>query len=140
LKIHFIGIIVVALLFSRNLYLDHREKGLDKLFSYQASNFVEMNFNHEGWRTEETVPVEELLEFLSQYRVKKMKDSEWDPNLSKERGFQFLISPKEGKGAGAIILPNRLMLFNKPGYYKVLNGPIDMEWIDAFSKKYGDEQ
>ncbi|WP_060204802.1 hypothetical protein [Sporosarcina koreensis] len=73
LNIHFIGIIVVALLFSWNLYDDHREKRLDELFSYQTSNFVAMNFNYEGWRTEETEPVEELLEFLSQYRVKKMK-------------------------------------------------------------------
>ncbi len=140
LNIHFIGIIVVALLFSWNLYDDHREKRLDELFSYQTSNFVAMNFNYEGWRTEETEPVEELLEFLSQYRVKKMKDSEWDQNVSMERGFGFLIFPKKGKGSGASIHPNRLMLFNKPGYYKVLNGPIDMEWIDAFNKKYGDEQ
>lgn len=140
LKIHFIGILAVALFFSWNLYDDHREKGLVELFSYQASNFVAMNFNYEGWRTEETVPVEELLEFLSQYRVKKMKDSEWNQNVSMERGFEFLIFPKNGKGSGAYIHPNRLMLFNKPGYYKVLNGPIDMEWIDAFNKKHGNGQ
>lgn len=137
--IHFIGIIAVALFFFWNLYDDHREKGLDELFSYDASNFVAMNFNYKGWQTEETEPVEELLEFLSQYRVKKMKDSQWDQNVSKERGFDFLIVPEKGKGSGASIHPTRLMLLNKPGYYKILNGPIDMEWIDAFNRKYANE-
>lgn len=137
--IHFIGIITVALFFFWNLYDDHREKGLDELFSYDASNFVAMNFNYEGWQTKETEPVEELLEFLSQYRVKKMKDSQWDQNVSKERGFDFLIVPQKGKRAGASIHPTRLMLLNKPHFYRILNGPIDMEWIDAFNKKYGNE-
>lgn len=119
IKIHFIGILAVALFFSWNVYDEHREKGLDELFTYQSSNFEAMNFNYEGWRTEETEPVEELLEFLSQYRVKKMKDSEWDSNVSMERGFVFLIFPQKGKGSGASIHPTRLMLFNKSGYYKV---------------------
>ncbi|MCG7345957.1 hypothetical protein MHZ92_17735 [Sporosarcina sp. ACRSL] len=136
LKYHMIGIIGVVLFFSWTIYDDHREKGLDDLLTYNASNFEAMDFRFSKWRTEETEPVEELIEFLSQYRVKKMKDSEWDSNVSGEKGFQVMIYLK-GKTTGASIYENRIMSFNDPVYYKVLNGPIDMGWIDAFEDKYG---
>lgn len=134
-KYHVIGIIGVVLFFSWNVYDDHREKGLDDLITYKASNFKTMEINFD-WRTEEKEPVEELMEFLGQYRVKKMKDSEWDSNVSGEKGFQLMIYSK-GKTTGASIYENRILSFNHTSYYKVLNGPIDMEWIDAFEEKYG---
>lgn len=136
LKYHMIGVIGVVLLFSWNVYDDNREKGLVELFTYQASSFEVMEFGFSDWRTEETEPVEELMEFLSQYRVKKMKYSEWNSNVSAEKGFHVMIYLK-GKTTGASIYENRLLSFNHTFYYKVLNGPIDMEWIEAFKEKYG---
>lgn len=136
LKYHMIGIIGIVLLFSWNVYNNHREKGLDDLFTYQASTFMSMEFDHFAWRTKETEPVEELMGFLSQYRVKKMKDFEWNSNVSGEKGFEVMIYLK-GKTTGASIYENRLLSYNYASYYKVLNGPIDMEWIEAFKVKYG---
>jgi hypothetical protein len=138
-KYHLIGIIGVVLLFSWNVYDDHRQKGLDGLFTFQTSNFKAMKFGFDGWSTDETEPVEELMEFLSQYRVKKLKDSEWDSNVSGEKGFDFMIHSK-GKMTGAYILENRVQPYNRSSYYKILNGPVDMEWIDAFNEKYGHEE
>ena len=136
LKYHLIGVIGVVLLFSWSVYDNHREKGLDELITYQTSSFKAMEIDFSNWRTEETEPVEELMEFLSQYRVKKMKDSEWNSNVSAEKGFAVMIYSK-GKTTGASIYENRLLSFNHTSYYKVLNGPIDLEWIDAFMEKYG---
>ncbi|MFC5603528.1 hypothetical protein [Sporosarcina koreensis] len=136
---HMIGIIGVVLLFSWNVYDDHREKGLDELFIYQASNYNALVFMFPDWRTEEMEPVEELMEFLSQYRVKKMSDSEWDAewdrNVTGEKGFSFMIYSND-KGTGASIYKNRLMSYNNPSYYKVLNGPIDMKWVEMFKEKH----
>lgn len=136
---HLIGIIGVVLLFSWNVYDDHREKGLDELFTYQDSNFNALVFMGPDWRTEDREAAEELMEFLSRYRVKKMSDSdwdsEWDRNVSGEIGFSFMIYSK-GKGTGASIYKNRLMSYNNPSYYKVLNGPIDMKWVEAFEEKH----
>src|SRR5690606_22107153 len=50
---HLIGIIGVVLLFSWNVYGDHREKGLDELFTYQDSNFNALVFMGPDWRTED---------------------------------------------------------------------------------------
>lgn len=139
LTYHMIGIICVVLMYSWNVYDDHREKRLDELFTYQDSNFNALVFMGPDWRTEERGSVEDLMEFLSQYRVKKMSDSdwdsEWDRNVSGEKGFSFMIYSKD-KGTGASIYKNRLMSYNNPSYYQVLNGPIDMEWIKLFRGKY----
>ncbi|WP_339249946.1 hypothetical protein NSQ43_10425 [Sporosarcina sp. FSL W8-0480] len=132
---HMIGVIGVLLFFSWSVYDDHREKGLDELNTYQEDKFKAMEFNFSDWRIEEKEPVEELLEFLSQYRVKKMKDSEWNGNVSGEKGFVVMVYLKD-KTTGASIYENRILSFNKTSYYKVLNGPIDMEWIEAFEDKY----
>lgn len=138
-KYYMIGIIGVTLLFSWNTYDNHREKGLDDLFAYKNSNSEVQLFILPEWRTEDMEPVEELMGFLSQYRVKKMKDSEWDSNVSGEKGFGFMIYSK-GKGTGASIYGSRLMPYNNPSYYEVLNGPIDMEWIETFKEKHGHGQ
>lgn len=136
---HMIGAIGVVLFFLWSVYDDHREKGLDELITYQDDKFKAMEFNFSDWRIEEKEPVEELLEFLGRYRVKKMKDSEWNGNVSGEKGFQFMVYMR-GKSTGASIYENRILSFNKTSYYKVLNGPIDMEWIEAFEDKYVVEQ
>ncbi|MDN4608763.1 hypothetical protein [Sporosarcina highlanderae] len=139
LKYHMIGSVGVVLLFSWNVYDDHREKGLDDLITYKSSKFKAMELNFSDSRMEDTEPVEELMEFLGRYRVKKMKDTEWDSNVSGEKGFQVMIYLK-GKTTGASIYENRLLSFNHSSYYKVLNGPVDMEWIDAFKEKHGFRQ
>ncbi|MDW0115590.1 hypothetical protein QTL97_01390 [Sporosarcina thermotolerans] len=136
---HMIGIIGVMLFFSWSIFDDHREKSLDELIKYQDNKFKAMEFNFSDWRIEEKEPVEEMLEFLSQYRVKKMKDSEWNSNVSGEKGFQVMVYLK-GKTTGASIYENRILSYNKTSYYKVLNGPIDMEWIEAFEEKHGKGQ
>lgn len=136
---HMFGIIVIVLLFSWNVYDDHREKSLVDLISYQPSSFTMMTaFGISDWRTEELEAVEELKGFLSKYRVKKIRDSEWDSNVSGEEGFSFMIH-MEGKSTGASIYESRILSYNKSSYYKVLNGPIDMEWIESFKEKYGNE-
>jgi len=74
------------------------------------------------------------MEFLNQYQVKRMKDSEWDPDLSGEQGFWTIIRYTEYKLTMAVLNEGRLVFTNE--YFKVVNGPIDMNWIENFNKKY----
>lgn len=96
-----------------------------------------MDFKFQGdenWITYEEDTVEELIEFLTQYKVKKMKDSWWDGDVSEEIGFDFTIYSK-GKPVMVSLYENRLLYYGNGDAYKVLNGTIDMEWVQKYNEK-----
>lgn len=129
-----IFVVVPITLLSIIIVNDHREKGLDEVISFNSTKFTSFEFEsnpYDSWKTDEQEPVEELIGFLSQYRVKKMKDAEWDSNVSKEKGFRITIFSKD-EVMFAYIYENRA-LFLKGGYYNVVNGPIDMEWVEKYA-------
>ncbi|CEG27073.1 hypothetical protein [Bacillus sp. B-jedd] len=130
--------IAIIIFFSIKYYDDHREKGLDDLISYKLTQFESLSI-HEGpdrpyWTTEKREHAEKFQDFLSQYRVKRMKDFEWNSDVSKEKGFQVTIYVK-GKPLIASIYETRLLFLNKGKYYKVINGPVDMEWVNDFVRE-----
>lgn len=134
-----IGLVIITgiFLFSYNIYNDNREKGLNDVISYDIKNFESLIFN-EGvgqfeWRTDKEEHAEKLIDFLSRYRVKKMKDYEWDSNVSNEEGFQVTIYSK-GKPIMASIYEHRVHYYNDGDYYKVVNGPIDVGYIEKFQQ------
>jgi len=130
---------VVIIIFSVKYFNDYREKGLDDVISYDISNFESLSFN-EGterfeWRTNKKEHAEKFKDFLSQYRVKRMKDNEWDSDVSKEEGFTVTIY-SNGKPIGASIYEKRVHFFNEGKYYNVINEPIDVDWVKNYIKEH----
>lgn len=71
---------------------------------------------------------EELMDFLSQYSVKKMKSSDWDTDVSNEDGFYLVVYGENPSVIG--IFEERLIADD--AYYELVNGPIDMEWVEGY--------
>ena len=136
-----IGLVVIAIifLFSIKIYNDKREKGLDDVISYNIASFESLIFNDGegqfGWKTDKVEHAEKLNDFLSRYRVKRMKHSEWDTDVSKEEGFRFIIY-SNGKPIIAHIFEQRLLFANDGYGYKVVNGPIDIAWMKDYIEEF----
>lgn len=106
-----------------------KEKGLDDVINYNIENVDYLAINNE-LKTDKKENIKDLSKLLSQYRVKKMKESDWDSDVSKENGFFISIYSNGEPIILASIYENRLVLYNTGEYYEVLNGPIDMGWVD----------
>ncbi|GLO65249.1 hypothetical protein MACH08_10330 [Oceanobacillus kimchii] len=77
-----------------------------------------------------------MVEFLSQYQVKKINDRDWNSDVSKETGFMIEIRT-ENEVVMASIYENQLMSINNNGdYYKVVNGPIEIRWVYDYIKGF----
>ncbi|MBO8155501.1 MAG: hypothetical protein H0Z32_03475 [Bacillaceae bacterium] len=141
-KFFLVGMIVLPIaLVSMTIYNEYREKNLSNVLGYDPSHVKSMEFHLEGsspfWKNNNHEAVLELYNFLSQYHVKKMRDSEWDRDVSKETGFWFTIYTK-GDIIRVSVYENRLILYGgrNSDYFSVTNGPIDMEWIANYNDKY----
>ena len=77
-----------------------------------------------------------MVEFLSGYRVKKMKDKEWDSNVAGEKGFDITFISKEENPVIVHIYEKRLIFLNGGDYYHILNGPVDTAWVDKLLKEF----
>uniref|UniRef100_UPI00054D6462 hypothetical protein n=1 Tax=Halalkalibacter wakoensis TaxID=127891 RepID=UPI00054D6462 len=119
--------------FSFKMFNDYREKSLDSIISYDASNFDSLLVNFELF-TDNKEHAEDLSEFLSQYRVKKISKNEYERDLKETKGFHVFVNPQKGKTTMSFIYGDLLHLFDS-SYYKVLNGPIDMDWVNHFIKE-----
>ncbi|OCA81685.1 hypothetical protein A8F94_22780 [Bacillus sp. FJAT-27225] len=134
-----IGLAGIIIFFSIKMYNDYKEKGLNDLIGSDLSEFDYLVFN-EGVeqyqaRTDQADHAKKLNDFFSQYRVKRMKDDEWNPDVSNERGFNLTIY-ENGKPIIAHIYENRLLFLNDGNYYTVVNGPIDMDWIKRYTNQF----
>ncbi|HWL23709.1 MAG TPA: hypothetical protein VNR38_08160, partial [Ureibacillus sp.] len=87
------------------------------------------------WMTEEKEPVVELMEFLSQYRVKKVSEDTFNEKINGEVGFELTINYSKANPAIVWVDENRVHIL-VGNYYEVVNGPIDIEWIKEYNNKY----
>ncbi|MFD2629939.1 hypothetical protein [Oceanobacillus kapialis] len=138
----FIAIVTVVpvCLYGLFLFNTFKEKGLDKVIDFHADDYHSMQFSVQGdpthgWKTDEQQPVEELVTFLSDYKVKKMNDAAWDSDVAGLNGFKFTIVT-DGKPIMAGIYENCVHFYTGGAYYKVLNGPIDTAWVQEYDEKY----
>lgn len=134
----FIIVLPISLI-SITIYNEYREKNLNDVLSYDLAHVKSLEFQLDGspgyWKSDNIEATKELFNFLSQYDVKKMRDSEWNSDVSKETGFRFTVYTK-GDIIMASVYENRLMLLSDGKYYSVTNGPINMEWIAKYNDKY----
>lgn len=141
-------IIAVIIFFSLKTFNDYRERNLDDLISYKHGDFYSLGFTKDRemvpdnradeWLTEEKQPVDELMEFLSQYRVKKVSEETFKEKINSEESFEFTITHSKANPSIVWVFENRVHIL-VGNYYEVKNGPIDMEWIKKYNKKYREE-
>ncbi|TMW71041.1 hypothetical protein [Alteribacter natronophilus] len=125
------GAAAVIIFFSIKTYDDYREKSLDDVMAYDTSEVDSLVMNHE-LITDNERHAEELSAYLSQYQVRKMRNRDWDPDVSGTKGFDVSINGEDGTLAWAGIYEDRLHLYSRSAYYEILNGPIDMGWVGRF--------
>lgn len=131
-----ISLLVVVFIFLKSN--ENREKNLGELFhDIDGLNYLEFDL-HDGsyddaWRTDKIQALEELKEFMSLYQVKKMTDEEWNSIQPKGISFQMFISSKNNLIVSSFYEER---LFVGDSAYKVINGPIDMEWVRNFDERY----
>lgn len=125
-----IFLVIIVMIPIVMVFNENREKWLDEVIQYQTTNIEYIMIGHDfNNSTDKEEHAEELKELLSQYRVKKMRDSEWDSHEPSEKSYQITIYSK-GKPIMASIYENRVLSLNRGNYYRVINGPIDLTWFD----------
>src|SRR5690625_344541 len=81
-------IVIIAVFLSTKTFNDYRERNLADAITYKPSDFMSTGFTKDlnaipinrayEWWTEEQEPTEELMEFLTQYRVKKVSEEKYN--------------------------------------------------------------
>lgn len=126
-------------LFSFKLYEEYMAKDLDELLNYNEAELNWLDFYTSGednWRTDQSKNVDEILEFLGKYKVKKLY-RDWDaPEGNGGTSFYIKIYTNE-EIKSVSIFENRLYFsgYVGTGVYRVLNGPIDLEWLQDYYEK-----
>lgn len=133
-----VGIAMIAsglLVFS--IYDEYRVKSLDSAFDFHPEKAQHLQFDLAGdmYVIEDKQALAEWKTFLNQYDVKKMSDREWDADVSNEQHFMISIV-FDNHWTGGSVSENRLINFGDMDYYEVVNGPIDMKWVNNFIEKY----
>lgn len=133
-----VGIAVItsaSLVFS--IYDEYRLKSLDSAFDFHPEKALHLQFDLAGdmYIIDDKQALAEWKIFLNQYDVKKMNDREWDADVSNEQHFMISIF-FDNHWTGGSVSENRLINFGDMDYYEVVNGPIDMEWVQTFIEKY----
>ncbi|WP_064094016.1 hypothetical protein [Rossellomorea aquimaris] len=137
----------VLLLFIFYYWNDHRIKGLDDLVRYKSEDFLGIGFTkHYGqresffeWSSEDPRAADELMDFLAQYRVKRVSEEIFTQNAIDEKTkierFEFTITHSTANPA--IVYATKDVVHIVAGdYYEVVNDPIDMVWVEEFNEKY----
>ena len=130
--------IVIIAFISIKAFTDSQERNLADVISYKSTDFYSFGFIKDinkvpedkgyEWFTKDMERTDELMEFLSQYRVKKVSEETFNVNRKNEEKFEFTIT--HSKTNPAIVMAYESGVHVLVGsYYEVVNGPIDMEWI-----------
>ncbi|SOC41539.1 hypothetical protein [Ureibacillus acetophenoni] len=149
-KSYIIGIVVIGLLLSFKSFYDHRERNLADELKYDQKDYESLTAiktvleeeDHNDWVTSDIEPMEELISFLSQYDVKKVNETQFNEIANDDLRFVFAIYNFREKSKFVGVSENTVTLDEVIGrgkiYFKVVNGPIDMEWINSYYEKYGE--
>ena len=140
-----IGLIALIVFFSLKTFNDYRERNLDDLIGYKHRDYYSLGFINDRemvpdsrayeWFTEDKEPVEELLEFLSQYRVKRISEEKYNEKVNRDKRFELTITHSKANPSIVWVFENHIhILVGK--HYEVVNGQIAMEWINEYNEKY----
>ncbi|MGM7700635.1 hypothetical protein ACSVDE_02855 [Pseudalkalibacillus sp. Hm43] len=145
-KKRFVLIVVVSILtaLSIRVYNDYRERDLVDLIPYQPKDFLWIHFTEDRskvgdgffeWESRDQESADELMDFLSQYRVKRIDEDTYNQFLALEENFETTIYHRQANPAIVHSMENYVHILNGK-YYEVVNGPIDIEWIKTYNEKW----
>lgn len=135
-----LGLIILLLVgFITKRTMDNREKNLADLLRAEKINYEDLDMDFE--RIDDQEAIDQLLKFLAKYDVKRMKNRDWDSNVSGLKGFSLHLY-----GGDEIVImslfEDRIHFNSSFGpripYYHVTNGPVDMEWLEEFYGEFVD--
>lgn len=117
---------------------DFNEKSFNEFFETLDADFSSLTFTKptmhgspaETWSIHDEHKVDDLLQFLQSYHVKKLKPEEinLDDNID-----EFTISLEDSDGnTVTIIIAENLIVENSLLYYEIVDGPLDVDWIVRF--------
>lgn len=121
-------IIFPSVIIGKTIYAN-QIKYLDDLMNINVETFESLEIN--DWTTNNVEHAQELKDFLSNYEVKKINNKDIDHDVTGKDSFVIIINLNE-KSFIASIYENKVNLVNNGHTYKVLNGPISMEWFHKF--------
>ncbi len=117
---------------------DYKEKEFNELLNSRNDPFVSLLFSKpstigasaDTWVVDEDKEIENLLLFLQNYHVRKMKPEEVSIG---DHAEQFSISLHDNEGNTITIIVNEnVIIENSLSYYKIVDGPLDVEWLVQF--------
>lgn len=117
---------------------DYNEKNFSEIFNSMDTDFNSLIFSKppmhgfpaETWVVDDEHEVDELLLFLQNYSVKKLKPEEIDPADSIEE-FSIILKDTNGNSI-TIFIPENIIIQNSMLYYEIVDGPLDVNWIARF--------
>lgn len=121
-KLRYVTILIVAMaiFFSLKVFNEYRERTLVDVMGYKSSDFYALG----------------VIKNVND--VPKDKGYEWftkDKDQYKDERFEFTITHAKSNPSIVWIGANYVQVL-VGNYYEVVNGPIDMEWIEEFNEKY----
>lgn len=126
-------IIILLAGFITKWTMDRSENNLADLLRLDKINYEVLDIDHN--RIDNQQAINQLFTFLAKYDVKKMKNRDWDSNVSGLRGF-FLHLYGDDEIVIMSLFEDRIHINSSfgPGfpYYHVMNGPVDMDWLRDF--------
>ncbi|MHA6259718.1 hypothetical protein ACXYMX_07340 [Sporosarcina sp. CAU 1771] len=117
---------------------EFKEKQFSELIDSKSTNFTSLSFTKpdklgmapEVWITEDNKVVENLLVFLENYSIQKLKTDEPTTHFS-DNQFSILIESENGDEI-SILLEDNLIVLNSLSYYEIVNGPLNQNWMINF--------
>lgn len=143
----FFSLVFVAIsIFGVQYWNSYQEKSLEDVldrYSYPKEISIDTydyprensrNTAIDSWNTKDSQTISELMDFLSQYKVKKTKQ-EREYHIS-ESTYEIMWKNEKGlRGPAMVILKigkNDIWIIGED-HYNVLNAPVDMEWLNRYT-------
>ncbi|MGD7045711.1 hypothetical protein [Jeotgalibacillus proteolyticus] len=143
-RISFIILISGILLFLLiNRWVDYKAKELTDVL--HAEDIIDVSYTYvpqgsdqfENKELGNPQALKELLEFLSQYQVKKTGLRDFESQYPDEQlNLHFIYEDGIPTYSSLFERDVVLVVLTGENQYKVINGPLDQEWVEEFKKKY----
>lgn len=130
--------LVIVIAWGVNTWNSNRVKDIGEMIDFNQNEFVSMELSYSingtngEWSTESAETTKELIDFLSAYKVKKDEGS----NLLGDY-LEIQINDTTSKPLLIHITEDKVhYLVGK--YYKLLNGPINLKWVEDYINRHNE--
>ncbi|CAM3145804.1 hypothetical protein FITA111629_06375 [Filibacter tadaridae] len=142
-KMRIRGLFLIAILIGGTFQLSYSvnnttEKEFATLFDPMNSVISSLTFtipsalasNSKTWIVDDEEEINAFLHFLKSHKIQQLKPDEIDVN---DTISQFSISLEDEQGNEfTVIVEEELIIENNMLYYKIVDGPLDVDWLVHF--------